>query len=159
MAFRLSFSFSGTTELSRILDIMANDLNDFEPMFRSIAKDFKKTEEGIFSSEGSFEGGSAWPALSPMYKVQKDKKYPGRKILEATGKLRQSLTSMGSGHVEQIESESLAIGTDIKYAKYHQSGTRKMPARPPLQITEAEKSRWTRIAHEYIFRSINGGQT
>jgi phage gpG-like protein len=160
MAFRLSFSFGGVTELSRILDIMANDLNDFKPMFQKIANDFRKTERGIFDSQGAFEGGSKWPALSPAYKQIKDRKYPGRRILEATGAMRKSLTlQAGSGHISQPTTDSLTIGTRDKKAPYHQSGTSKMPQRKVLFLTDAEKSRLTRIAHEYIFRSINGGRT
>ena len=59
---------------------------------------FRRLESRLFASEGK-SGGPAWPALSPAYAKQKAKKFPGRKILARTGRLRKSLTTRGAGHV------------------------------------------------------------
>lgn len=71
-----------------------------------------------------------WPDLSEKTKKYKIKKkgtpYP---MLVFTGRLRQSIFS-------EYSSTFARIFAGVKYAVYHQLGTRKMPARPILEIDE-----------------------
>ena len=155
--FRLRFDVDGDVQLSRYLDIMADHLNDFRPLFEDIADDFRETEKGIFSSEGAFEGNAKWKPLSPTYKAIKDKQFPGKPILQRRGDLMQSLTSIGGNHVSHVSSDSLEIGTKDPKAVFHQRGTSKMPQRKVVSLTAPQKRRWTRLAFEYIFE--HGGST
>nr|MDD4985282.1 hypothetical protein [Dehalococcoidales bacterium] len=47
------------------------------------------------------------------------------------------------------------LGTKINYAIYHQRGTLRMPARPVIKLTEADKDRWTKILHQYMVSESN----
>lgn len=79
-----------------------------------------------FAMEGHGAHGR-WKELSQPYAARKAKRWPGEKILSASGKMKRSLlaeTNMGTA-----TPRTLLYGTDIKYARYHQTGTRKMPAR------------------------------
>jgi phage gpG-like protein len=158
MAFRISFELDGVTEFDRILDMTAKTVKDFKPLYEEIADDFRSTEAGIFNKQGAFEGGSKWKALSPDYKAWKARKYPGRKILELTGSLKRSLTSVGGNHVSQPTTDSIRIGTKDPKASYHQKGTSKMPQRKPMFLTDASKKRWVKLAHTFIFRSMTSGE-
>jgi phage gpG-like protein len=61
-------------------------------------------------------------------------------ILYDTGKLFDSLTRGGPGNVFAIRQNGISVGTRVKYGKYHQTGTKKMPARkflvPPNAATK-----------------------
>ena len=81
----------------------------------------------------------AWTKKDRMSKKGREA-WSGRKILTRTGRLRRSISYRAfRNRVELI--------TNVKYAKFHQLGTRKMPARPFL-LVQAEDwgyfiNRWT----------------
>jgi phage gpG-like protein len=54
-----------------------------------------------------------------------------RPILFRTGRLKQSFLE-GPEHIEESDGTTLAFGSRVPYAIFHQLGTRKMPARPIL---------------------------
>lgn len=59
-----------------------------------------------------------------------------RTILVESTRLRRSLTTpSGDQHVE-VSSRELVFGTKVPYAAFHQQGTARMPARPPVGMTE-----------------------
>lgn len=93
----------------------------------------KRTTEGeVFSSEGSSMG-RKWARLNSAYQAVKAKRYPGKGILQATGKMRKSFkTRVGS-------TKAVLSNSDSKF-KYHQLGTRKMPQRVMLFI-DAKRER------------------
>ncbi len=61
---------------------------------------------------------------------RKDKKAT-HPLLSYSGSLRQS------SRVRLDGSDAVVIGSPMKYAKYHQRGTKKMPARPFFPVDEA----------------------
>jgi len=152
--FRLTFNIDGEEQLSRYLDILADSINDFAPMFDKMADDFRDTMEGMFNSGGAFDGNSQWAPLAPSYRVWKAHHFPGRNILTLTGALKRSLTSTGGSHVEQITRTSMKIGTRDQKAIFHQRGTSKLPQRKIVNMSNAMKLRWVHIAHQEIFRMM-----
>lgn len=56
----------------------------------------------------------------------------GAPILIERGDLRESLERSGSDHVIDAEGDSVIEGTQNFTARFHQSGTLRMPARPIL---------------------------
>jgi hypothetical protein len=70
-----------------------------------------------FDTEGGLVGG--WAALSPAYAAWKRRTYPGRRILERSLKLRQSLAvndASNAGMSLVVSKRQMFIGTDISYA-------------------------------------------
>ena len=58
-------------------------------------------------------------------------------ILYETGHLEASLVSeSGPDHVQNVTHRGLKFGTSDEKAGFHQEGTSRMPARPPVGITE-----------------------
>lgn len=78
---------------------------------------------------------SPWAPRKPSYITtvnkktgKKTKKLDGHPLLIKTGALRQSIGWKLRG------SYTVVVGTDRKYAPYHQLGTKHMPARPFMPV-------------------------
>ena len=86
-----------------------------------------------------------WRRLSPEYRKWKKRKYPGRKILTRTGKLRRSIRF-------QTHTKSVSIGTKVEYGAYHQLGSPKtnLPRRSFLGLS---KSNWASV-HKILDRHL-----
>jgi phage gpG-like protein len=145
----IHFEVQGDEELVRAFGLMASRVSDWRPFWPDIAAVFYIGESARFASEGF----GAWPPLSDGYRKWKQKHYPGQKILSLTGALRESLTSRtGASAVYQDEALQLTLGTATHYAKYHQYGTGRMPARPPIDITQEDINVMGRVAVESFER-------
>jgi len=117
-------------------------LADQQPALAAIADDFREMIAEQFASQGGAEG-TPWAPLAPST-LRRRRASPS--ILYATGALRRSLTEPGAAdHVAELEDESLTLGTRLPYAFYHQAGTRRLPARPIIVLSEARAQRWTEI--------------
>lgn len=94
-----------------------------------------------FNTEGALVGG--WEKLDDDYEKYKNKYRPGAPILVWDGKLKHSFERQSSMPGRPVSGDTrVIIGTDVKYAKYHEQtqylGT-KMPQRkmlPPRDIAE-----------------------
>src|SRR5580765_3894261 len=125
----------GEEGLARAFGLMSGAVNDWRPYWADIAAVFYISESARFSSGGF----GTWPPLSDGYARWKAKHYPGRPILVRTGALQESLTSRtGAGAIYEESPLELNLGTNIPYAKYHQTGTSKMPARPPEGLNDTD---------------------
>jgi phage gpG-like protein len=61
-----------------------------------------------------------------------------------TGALRDSLTQpVAPGHVEEMDRQTLSMGSRLPYALFHQTGTRRMPARPIIVLSDDRAAKWT----------------
>jgi len=86
-----------------------------------------------FDAEGGASG--SWAPLSISYAKWKAANFPGKPILERTGKLRVALTGPGSNARRDVSGNELTFGTiGLPYASFHQTGTGKMPARPEFDF-------------------------
>lgn len=152
----------GQTQLSRVLQGLEDVTGDWEPAFQLMADDYAATQGDVFDAQGGHEGLSPWAPLSPAYQEWKDQHFPGKPILELTGRLRAAMTLAGTGRVLQISERELVIGADIRVGKsgqwnlaaLHQQGTRRMPSRPVLRLTEPQKRRWVGFLHKYLWEQM-----
>lgn len=89
-----------------------------------------------FNAEGAGPDAGKWAPLSARYKAWKDANFPGLPILERYGRLRAALTMSASPFARRdVSNEALVFGTkNVPYATFHQTGTSRMPARPPLDL-------------------------
>lgn len=127
----LSFKIDGQIQLSRNLQKISAAVTDFTPAFEQSGEDLTRFfSYDVFESEGDAIDES-WAPLSKAYAYRKAKLYPGRGILEATGKMRSSF-------LYQADSTSLRIWNSAEYFKYHQSilPRTKMPRRAMMKLTE-----------------------
>lgn len=95
-------------------------------------------------------GGGTWAPLAPSTVAEKKAEgFPPDKVVR-TYALRNSLTPDGSMHVCRMIADGIEVGTSDPIAEYHQNGTERMPARPPVnpptQAAESQMMRSARIS-------------
>ena len=158
----LRFDVVGDVQLSRLLDRVSSDLSNMRPAWDLIHTNFLRGEQGTFALEGAFGGKPKWEPLSPKYELWKDQRYPGQPILVLTGALRASLTQASDpDHVYDATDSGMSVGTKKRtpggrwnLGLLHQKGTRRMPARPPLILTEQQKNEWVGIMHDWLWGEV-----
>jgi len=79
---------------------------------------------------------------------------PASKLLRNTDVLMASLAGKGQGHIESVMSASMVWGTAVGYAAYHQYGTRTIPARPFIGVTDAMLEKIDQIVLDYLLRTL-----
>mgnify|MGYP001558528499 CR=1 FL=1 len=141
---------NGVKQLDLALGLMGKTVKDLSPVWADVDTYLRGAVGEQFGTTGR-RGGSEWVKLSPKYKAWKDWHYPGRPILVRTGDLKQSLVEFGGNHIFRAERTSMTFGSRIPYAGYHQSGTRTMPSRPPIQTIQKKDSQAVvKIMQAYI---------
>ena len=113
-----------------------NDWRDatFKPVLEQAVKDLENDHQGFFDAAQDATG-APWPPLAPATVRRKGHDT----ILVETGALRKSLTSKGGDAIREIfdePQEGFSFGTSDPKAPFHQAGTERMPARPPVGMTE-----------------------
>ena len=149
---KFRFEVANEVQFSRAIDTgILRGLNLTQP-FGLIANEFYQSMTEVFATEGAFEGRNRWQELSPAYAKGKTKHYPGKKILDRTGRLKKSLTIKGSSDsVLEITPNSLKIGTKVPYSIYHQKGTSRVPMRKIIELTDLQRKRWIQIIHKHMY--------
>ncbi len=148
---KFSFEVDGEKQFHRAIDGVKESCKSLKPAFEEIVKNFYETEEKQFVGQGAFQGNKMWDRLSPLYADWKFDHFGALPILTLTGALRNSLTIPGAeGNINEITDTSMIVGTNIPYAIYHQKGTSRMPARPPIRLSEEQKKEWNSILHNSL---------
>ena len=107
-------------EVKAMLKKLKRKTGDLKPALKDISVYMKKEVMTNFKKQGR----PSWKPLSPAYAAYKAQKAGGGKpILEFHGKLKQSINARSSATKAETK-------TGVKYGVYHQTGTKKMPARP-----------------------------
>jgi len=148
--FRFRLEIAGEVQMDRGIARFADGVADYRPIWPVIEDDFYAQMKDQFKSQGS-AGGDKWAPLSPEYADYKEAHFPGKPILERTGALLDSLTNPNSPNGVRIEErKTLTLGSRLPYALFHQVGTKKMPARPEIQLTEAFKRTTMHHVQQYL---------
>jgi phage gpG-like protein len=114
----------------------------------ALADDLRQVIAEQFTTEGA-AGGTPWAPLAPSTLRKSRRTRSG--ILNLTGALLGSLTDPGApGHVEQTDSGQLLFGSALPYSGFHQTGTRRMPARPIIVLSGDSTARWLEIVRSSI---------
>lgn len=108
-----------------------------------------------FATEGVAMTGRRWAPLKPDYLRWKRKRGFRTEILRQTDEMRRGLVSRPMA-VETYRPFSATFGTDDEKAEFHQSGTRFMPARPILEVTEDLADDVNSVLARYIFENRLG---
>jgi phage gpG-like protein len=114
MALQISWSIEGQTQLVRRLRGISANLKDWHPAFKESVDQLKDTfSNDVFETRGRAIGES-WAPLNPAYAARKALKYPGKGILEATGKMRRSFQTRATADMG-------VVWNNAAYFQYHQS--------------------------------------
>ena len=136
-----------TKPLKREIDGMERRSKDFSPVFERIRDDLERSWAGNFTSQGLPVGG--WAPLDAEYASWKSVHYPGAPPMVQTGKLFNSLSNL-RGNANEIHPMRAVFGTDIEWAKFHQTGTNKMAKRLIVFEPHEAHIRWGDWAAEYM---------
>ena len=148
----ITLEIEGEKQLDRALGAMAKRVKNLRGVWPDIQEDFLEGERRIFKEQGTVKG--KWKKLSQPYASRKAKKFRGRGILIATGNLMGSLTkAKHPNHFFVASRKGMTIGTAVSYAKFHQTGTAKMPKREVVRLRSEQKRRWPRLIQEYIVKT------
>lgn len=144
----IEFTYAVNSEpVENALATFQESLAEQSPALRRIADDFRAMMARQFATEGWAEG-TPWAERAPS---TLRRRRASTSILYETGALLRSLTEPGAaGHVEELEGYSLTLGSRLPYARYHQTGTRRMPARPLIVLSGARVERWTEIVRRSL---------
>ncbi|MGB9876927.1 MAG: phage virion morphogenesis protein [bacterium] len=76
-------------------------------------------------------------------------------ILIDTGTLMRSVTERSAqGAIRRLTNTELIIGTNIKYAPYHQFGTKHIPKQPFLQILPEDEKAIVQIFSDWLEKEV-----
>lgn len=127
MSIVIAVEIKGDAEVMRRLEILKKGGLDNETAMKEIGKQLiVYYANDAFASRGRVYG-SAWAPLSPQYKKWKEKRYPGRGILQ-----RSSGGGMQGNFFAVTTKNSLIINNRSPHYKYHQSSAprkTKLPRR------------------------------
>lgn len=124
-----------------LLETIAQRLARAEELLASAAPVVAAAMELNFDEEGR---PVRWAPLAPRSAAWKARRFgAGLRILERTGALRRSITT-------RLEGRALVASSDVPYAAFHQFGTRRLPARPFLVLTESDKEEVARAVAESL---------
>lgn len=145
MAIILKFSLQGAPEISRLMNQISLAVTNLTAPFDKSGEDMVRLfQDDVFKSEGQAID-ETWDPLSRAYALQKEKKYPDKGILEATGAMRQSFFYVP-------DSSSLVVWNDAEYFKYHQSTEPrfKIPRRAMMKLTQSVKENVIKNLQQYL---------
>jgi phage gpG-like protein len=145
----VSFEVFGDRQVERELLRIAKapDMRLIAPRIREY---FVSVERSQFDSEGR-TGSGGWAPLKPRTVASKAARGLDPRILRATERLRKSLTNKTSSDQQfEYDSDSMSFGTRVPYARYHQTGTRRMPARKPVELSERNRRKVIKIVQAVI---------
>lgn len=128
----------------RALRQMGRDASDLSPAMRRIGEYYTGVIDDRFRDERD-PSGNRWASLSPRYLERKRRQSTTiDKILQRSGGMRQGI------NYQLISSTAVRVGSDKEYAKYHEFGTRKMPARRFLEPNRRDRDEFALIVIEHL---------
>lgn len=152
----IRISIDGEDQFARAFDRYDAQFDDLSNIWPDVRDEFWSIEKQQFRSEG-VAGGDKWKPLSPAYAKAKLRRYGAKPILQATGDLYASLTGETGDTFYQTTKTSIEIGTTLPYARYHQHGTDKMPARPPIRFSKQQQENLSKVIQKALIRELRRG--
>ena len=121
------------TTLDRAIKVGTDPFTGGGKNIDTLVKAFRTEEREAFKSEGSTQG-HRW---APLKASTLERRGPG-KILHQSGRLRDSLQGQTRDSKIQVlrGGRQLSIASNVPYAQYHQKGSSRMQARPPIVATK-----------------------
>lgn len=143
----IQIQITGVSEINEKLNRLGMGLYKMDNAMRQIGQYLAMYYANeAFASQGQVFG-SSWPRLSQKYSVWKAKHFPGRGMEELTGEMRASFGF-------EAGSSSVRIYNTSDHFAYNQLGTSRMPARPMMGFSAANKMMIKNIITEDIKKKL-----
>ena len=149
---QINIQVEGLARVQQKLKVTADKLHNLTPFWQTVGMYVQRqTIRERFNKEQSPDGQKWKPLAESTIKRRKKRHKRGNmKILQDTDELRRSIAY-------EADSHSVRVGSKLKYARTHQFGRGKIPARPFLGVTNNEKEHITSMFRQYLKRHILGG--
>lgn len=136
------------------IEFLMARVGDMLPAYEEVYVAFQEIEKKRFQAEGP-----GWSPLADSTRAERSALGIGRgsPILDRSGapgggNLKGSLTTPGHKNaVFRPEVDGVFMGTSDPVAQYHQNGSDRMPARPVVDLTEADAIGFAEIIGDYLF--------
>ena len=154
----VSFAVFGDKQVERDLLRMSDNARDLIPAYRKMHESFLNIERRQFDTDGA-SGSGGWAPLKPATIRRKvSRGQDATHILRAADVLRRSLVNATApGHIARMEVGSFFFGTSDEKAPFHQHGTRRMPQRKVVELTETQRRAWVRIIQKHLVDAPDDG--
>lgn len=146
----VSVDVFGEKQVERELLRFSHAAMDMRPAGARFMEYMRSVERSQFDSEGR-TGSGGWAPLKPRTAAQKAARGLDPRILRAHDELRKSLTNKGHrNHIERITNDEFFYGTRDPKAKFHQGGTRRMPVRRVVDLSERNRRKIVKIIQAHL---------
>lgn len=148
----IDFSIS-TSNLERLANWK---IKNFREVFKQWNINFSRGMASIFNNKGRLHAkeGENWAPLKEKYKEYK-KRFTDGGTLVWSGKLADSFRKeSGAEHIYTENDFDAEFGSRNRLAKFHQFGTKNIPARPVIFDSPSRTSAFKRILEEYIYMRL-----
>lgn len=154
---RIVFSIDNEALFDRTFTRFTEQLRDLRDIWPSYVTALRQIMREQYAGQGVGVTGQ-WAALSPRYAEWKAKKYPGKPILQATGRTVASLTGNTKDSIATATPDELLFGTKRRGQIWHQRGGKQMPQRKIFDFTEPQKATLTKaIQRRLLVAGRNSG--
>lgn len=153
---RLTIEGFGTKTVERDLLRFSDNLEVPALALEAIADFLRAAEMRQFDTQGGNSGG--WAPLKQATIDEKVRNGLDPRILRATERLRMSLIDkFDADHIEEpLSPTSLRFGSRVPYGIFHQTGTSRMPKRPPLELSAADKVGIVKVVQKALLVGVKG---
>lgn len=150
MALRFTIDVLGDEVIDRSLLRVADTIGDLSDVWPRVAQVLDDASRQQFDTEGKY-GSLGWQPLASSTIARKAAKGGDPRILRDTGDLARSLfRNDDPAHVFIAGPDGMTWGTTDPKAGYHQRGTPTMPARPVVQLPEADRREAVKVLQSSI---------
>lgn len=129
----VKFSTKGNAVVG--LKSLLKRLENRKPVMDKIGETMVRSTEVRFNI-GKDPNGNDW---DPSIRAIRE----GNRTLVDTGRLKNSIKYFA-------DENKVVIGTNVPYAKWHQTGTKRMKARPFLGVSKIDSSKILKIVNKYL---------
>lgn len=151
----IQIEVEGERQFDRTFTRFTEQLRDLRDLWPACIPELREISKEQFAGEGVGDAGK-WAALSARYAAWKAQRYPGKPILQRTGRLVESLTGNKSDSIVEAKPDELIFGTRVPYAVHHQRGAGRLKKRKVFDLNEQQR---TRIMKAIQKRLLTSGQS
>ena len=148
--FNMKIVFAGDEQLNKNLGLQIKRIKDLRPAWKDMSSTLNLFQQRVFKSRGAGDGLPKWQKLAASTIAAKGHDRP----LILTGKLRGAMTrNKAAGALRLFTKKEFRWGVDdaeVPYAKWHQTGTKRLPVRKPLRLTTKMRKDLVKIMQRHI---------
>lgn len=157
----LSVKMTGEPQVDSTLNRLTVLARNLMPIWPDVRTRLHEIFSESFETEGASTRSGRFAPLSTGYAAWKSRHFPGRRILEATGRLRASLLG-GPEEMYMATPTRLVLMSTVPYGVFHQTGTPTMPRRAPIGLTRDQARGIVNIISVWmrkdLFKGLKPGQ-